>query len=436
MSISRSWSIDPRRSAEGFLARQQRRALTAEEKTTVLKLMELQRHAMLMYTSCGWFFDELSGIETVQVLQYAGRAIQLAQELSGDDLEENFLVRLARAKSNLPEHGDGRIIYEKFVRPAMVNLAKVGAHYAIRSLFEPYAEEDRIYCFDVDREDYHTAETGKTKLAVGKACFTSRITQEVACLTFGVLHFGDHNLAGGVREYRGPESYQQLVQEIQACFSRANYPEVIRCLDKGFGKSIYSLQSLFRDEQRKIVNRILNLTITQAEAVYQQLYENQASLIRFLLDWRIPLPRSLQMAAEFALNTSIRKALEADEADLPRLNGLFGEATQLRIHLDEVSLAYVLKEKIEKIAVLLQSQPEEIALLRDSTNLVDLARSLPFETDIWKAQNIYFEMMEKKYPGKKKEAERGAAEAKTWVSLFAELGEKLSCRLGEGGGSP
>ena len=414
----------------------QRRALTAEEKVTVLKLLELQRHAMLMYTSCGWFFDELSGIETVQVIQYAGRAIQLAQELFGDDLETNFLARLDRAKSNIPEHGDGRLIYEKFVKPAVVNLAKVGAHYAIRSLFEPYAEHDRIYCFDVQREEYHATETGKIKLAVGQACFSSRITQESACLTFTVLHFGDHNLTGGVREYRGPESYQQLLQEVDALFSRADYPEVIRYLDKGFGKNTFSLQSLFRDEQRKIVNRILDHTITQAEAMYQQLYENQASLIRFLLGWGIPLPQSLQMAAEIALNTSVRKALEAEETDLARMKGLFSDAAQLQIHLDAISLAYVFKQKIERMAALLQSKPEDASLLRYFIQLVDLARSLPFEVDIWKAQNIYFELMKKKYPGKRQEAEKGAEEAQIWVPLFTELGEKLSCRLTDDGGSP
>ena len=78
-------------------------ALPLREKTTALKLLEMQRHAMLMYTSCGWFFDELSGIETVQVMQYAGRAVQLAQELFGDSLESQFIERLAAAKSNLPE---------------------------------------------------------------------------------------------------------------------------------------------------------------------------------------------------------------------------------------------------------------------------------------------------------------------------------------------
>ena len=49
--------------------------LSDEDRVRACKLLELQRHAMLMYTSCGWFFDEISGIETVQVIQYAGRAI-------------------------------------------------------------------------------------------------------------------------------------------------------------------------------------------------------------------------------------------------------------------------------------------------------------------------------------------------------------------------
>ena len=134
------------RSAESigrFLRTHTPRDLSAAERITAWKLLELQRHAMLMYTSCGWFFDELSGIETVQVIQYAARALQLAQELFGDGIEAGFLERLEAAKSNLPEHRDGRLIFEKFVRPAVVNLEKVGAHYAISSLFEDYGERTR-----------------------------------------------------------------------------------------------------------------------------------------------------------------------------------------------------------------------------------------------------------------------------------------------------
>ncbi|MBX6341735.1 MAG: DUF3536 domain-containing protein, partial [Thermomicrobiaceae bacterium] len=135
-----------------FLGEHARRQLSAEETTAALKLLEMQRHLLLMYTSCGWFFDDLSGIETVQVIQYAGRAVQLAQDLFGDSLEARFLERLAAAPSNLPECGDARRVYETQVKPAMVDLAKVGAHYAITSLFTAYPDRARVYAFTAERE--------------------------------------------------------------------------------------------------------------------------------------------------------------------------------------------------------------------------------------------------------------------------------------------
>src|SRR5205823_12089018 len=121
------------------------RKLEREEQVTVWKLLELQRNAMLMYTSCGWFFDDLSGIETVQVIQYAGRVVQLAEQLFGESLEMQFLHRLSAAKSNLAEYGDGANIYLKYVKPSIVDLEKVGAHYSISSLFAPYGERTDIF---------------------------------------------------------------------------------------------------------------------------------------------------------------------------------------------------------------------------------------------------------------------------------------------------
>ena len=109
---------------------------------------------MLMYTSCGWFFDELSGIETVQVIQYAGRAIRLAEETCGVALEPDFWKNSSGRRSNIPEHRDGRDIYEKFVKPAMVDLTRVGAHYAMSSIFEEHAQRDKIFCYFADREDF------------------------------------------------------------------------------------------------------------------------------------------------------------------------------------------------------------------------------------------------------------------------------------------
>jgi len=412
-----------------FMSQHAVHELSPSDKIAALKLLELQRHAMLMFTSCGWFFDELSGIETVQVIQYAGRAIQLFEGLFGDHLESQFLERLERVKSNILEHRDGRHIYEKFAKPAMVDLSKVGGHYAIRSLFEPYAEHDRIYCYEVHREDYQSSETGKMRLAVGRARFTSRITEESALLSFGVMHFGDHNLSGGIRTFRGEEAYQTLVQEVTEVFSRADLPEVIRILDRGFGKNIFSLKTLFRDEQRKILNQILNTTLNQAEAVYRQLYENQVTLMRFLIDLGSPLPKSFQTAAEFILNTSLRKVLEADEFDRNRTKALLDEAEGLRVPLDGVSLGYTLKRKIEQKAGQFRTNPNDLLLLQNLEELVSLANTLPFEVDFWKAQNIYFEMLEKIFLELREKAEKGEVGAQAWVDHFTALGEKLHCRI-------
>src|SRR5438093_5126663 len=154
--------------------------------------MEMQRNAMLMYTSCGWFFDELSGIETTQVIQYAARTLQLYQDVFGEPLEPQFLNRLERAKSNIPEHKDGRAIYEKFVRSAMVDRRKVAAHYALISLFQPYQQEAKVYCYNVQPDHFKFSEAGRAKLLVGRARVTSEITCESDVLSFGALHMGCH----------------------------------------------------------------------------------------------------------------------------------------------------------------------------------------------------------------------------------------------------
>jgi alpha-amylase/alpha-mannosidase (GH57 family) len=412
-----------------FLAEYAAHELGEAEKVTALKLLELQRHAMLMYTSCGWFFDELSGIETVQVIQYAGRGIQLAEELSGEALEGRFLDLLGRAKSNIPEHGNGRRIYEEFVKPAMVNLRQVGAHYAVSSVFEPYEERAKVYCYSVELQEHQASEAGEVRLAVGRARIASEITRESALLTFGVLHFGDHNLSGGVRDFAGEEAYESLVQEMAETFSRADYPELVRFLDKNFGASTYSLASLFRDEQRRILSRILDSTLAEAEAVYRDLYEHHAPLMRFLTYLRIPLPRAFWTAAEVVLNADLRRAFEAEALDLDHIRGILEGVRIWQIDLDTAGLGYSLKRSIERVADHFREQPSELSRLDTLDAAVGLARSLPFEVDLWMPQNVHYELLQTLYPKFRERAEQGDEAAQAWVSHFLTLGEKLLVRV-------
>ena len=417
-----------RENVESFLHTHAKRTLDETEKTRSLKLLELQRHAMLMYTSCGWFFDELSGIETVQVIQYAARALQLAKEFLGESLESRFLGKIEQAKSNLPNPGDGRQVYEKFVKPAMVDLPKVGAHYAVSSLFENYGAETRTYCYTVRREDYKLLTAGKAKLALGQARITSEITRESAQVSFGVLHQGDHNLSGGVREFRTDEAYQGLLEEITTVFERGDFLELIRIVDKNFESGTYTLNLLFRDEQRKILKVILGTALAEAEAAYRHVYTNYAPLMRFAMALGMP-QKQFQVAAEFTLNTDLERALEAEQFDQERIGALLDEIRRGGIPLDEATLEFALRQKIKKMTDQFRKGPFELPILQRLIAAVDLTSLLPFEVSLWAAQNAYYEALERIYPGVRDLAEQGKKDAQLWIGHFRSLGEKLRFRL-------
>jgi len=376
-----------------FLARHLAKAIGPEEKVRILKLLEMQRHLMLMYTSCGWFFDELSGIETVQVIQYAGRAVQLAQELFGDHAEERFLAKLAEAKSNVAAYGNGADIYERWVKPAALDLYKVAAHYVISSIFNHQGEQRSIYCYGVKLHDSHRQEAGKARLAIGHAEICSKITLESADVTFGVLHFGDHNVNAGVRAYQDEEAYRQTVDEVSTAFAHADLPDSIRLMDRNFGGVNYSLKSLFRDEQRKVVRQIIDSTLAEAGATYRQIYEHHASLMRFLSDLGSPTPKVLQITAEFVLNSSLRRAFEDEPLDLGRIAALLDAVAREKITLDVARLSFVLKKRLEKMADQLLERSEDLDFVRQFEGAVRLSRSLPFEVDLWKVQNVYYKLL-------------------------------------------
>jgi alpha-amylase/alpha-mannosidase (GH57 family) len=414
---------------ERFLSEHAVRELNEGERISVLELLELQRQAMLMYTSCGWFFNELSGIETIQVIQYAGRALQLARKMLGDAAEARFFELLEQAKSNVPDYGDGRRIYEKFVTPAIVNLEKVCAHYAISSLFEDYNTRTSIYCYVADQEDYQIREAGKARLVAGKAKFTSEIIRRTAILSFGVLHLGDHILNCGVKEFQGEEAYRAMMEEIFGIFATGDFPEIIRRLDKHFGDTTYSLKSLFRDEQRKILNISLASILANSEAMYRQIYDNHAPLIRFVKDCGVPVPKALYVAAEVVLNANLRRAFGDEQLDYEFIEALLEAARLHGISLDVESLEYILRKSMERMAGELLENPTDVLVLLKLETAVRVLGSTPFEVNLREVQNICYGILQTTYADLRRKAEDGDEVAREWLDHFGNLGEKLSLRV-------
>jgi len=421
------------RSAENvdrFLSEHSAGDLQEGDKIRVLKLLEMQRHAMLMYTSCGSFFDELSGIETVQVIHYAGRALQLATELFGDSgLESSFLSKLAEAKSNIAEHRDGAVIYEKFVKPAIVDIPRLAAHYAIRSVFEEYGDRANIYSYVAEREEYRRVEAGKMKLVTGRAKFTSRITQESATFGFGVLHLGDHNVSGGVRAYASGEDFGEITENLHAAFARADTPEVLGLLNQSFEKNIYSLKSLFRDDQKNILDIILKSNLEEAEAALLHQYEQEAPLMKFLADLHVEQPKLFRMLAEFALNRQLREALGKENVIFERVQSLLQEAASMNVALDTATLEFVVRRQTELQARAFWTNPMELAGLARLDAAVLLARSMPFQVNLWQVQNMCAQKLNGTFSAIRAEAEQGDEAAQSWVGHMTSLAENLDLRL-------
>jgi hypothetical protein len=415
------WSVD------SFLTRHAVRPLAARERQTTLELLEMQRHLMLMYTSCGWFFDDISGIETVQVLQYAGRAVQLAASITGESLEPRLLTMLAEARSNVPESGNGATIFERQVRPAMADLRAVAAHRALGLLFNGKEQRATEYGHRVELLDSRRFEAGRARLALGRLAISSEVTSESADLCFGVLHLGDHNLTGGVRTCAGEGPYHAMVSEVSAAFSRGDLPAVLRLLDRSL-ELTYSLKSLIRDEQRRILSMVLDQTLAETAQTYRKLYDTQAPLMRFLGDLKAPLPRVLASTAEFVLNTELRHALSVADLPLERIHSLLDEARHLRVQLDGEGLGFVLGRTLAALAARLKASPGDFGVLQTLTAAVGLAVTLPFEVEIGKVQNAFFHLDGVQVSSLTSAAAQGDGAAQDWLTCHAVLGELLHVR--------
>lgn len=387
-----------RETVDRFLQSNATRPLSDDEQCTALQLLEMQRHAMLMYTSCGWFFDDFTGPEGRQILGYAARAIELSERVSDVRVESRFLDLLERAISNRADMGNGRQVYDKLVRPTLVDLRRVIAQYAISCLFESKSEVERVYCYRIRVTDLQVRHAGKAKLAVGTALCTSAITRATSTLSFGALHVGDHNLIGGAHRFEA-DAYQTMSEHLLEAFARADLVAVQRAIDRHFAEYTFSLESLFADERQRILDRILKIPLAEAEAAYRQLYEHHAPLMRYLVNVELPMPEAFQTAAQFILNLELRRALEAKLPPMNDIRSCLEQAEKVGVELDERDMGYLWRHTLERLAAHLVASPGDEQVLEALCLIAELVREKRIDIDLWVTQNRCYQLREQARTG-------------------------------------
>lgn len=428
-----------------FLAKHQTHLLTTVEQTQAVKLLGMQRHLLLMFTSCGWFFDDIAGIETVQDLQYAARALQLAQEFGAVEVEKQFLQKLESSVGNRGEFLNGRVVWERMVKPVIVDLPKVVAHWALSGLFDnnhkmrDEAGGEKIYSFTVQRlyGEIHTA--GRMKLSTGRAKVASLLTGEAGTFDYCGVHFGDHNMLGGVLQVdltlasseehpMQPSTSSARFADILSAFNRSDMPEIVRYFDRIFGNATYSMRSIFKDGQRRILAQIMTETLDDIERQYREIYEDHAPTMRFLKDIIAPVPPTLQTAARFILNRDLKRVVESDEINLDNLRAMLRAIEDWGVELDKEEIGFALSNTLNRLAEEFKSVPDALVTLNCIDAAIDAAQMLPVHVSLYKAQTCCWLVGRNKYAKLAGKTQLDTP-TKEWMRKFKGLADKLKVRI-------
>jgi len=412
---------------DAFLAEQASHPLDAAERVRALTLMEMARHAMLMYTSCGWFFDELSGIETVQCMQYAARVAELIEEIGGDPVEPGFVERLSIAQSNIPDEGDGRKVWAQRVIPARIDPEKVCAHVAVHTLVEPDAEKSvDVFGYHVDFIDRIERRSGRARMVAGTVRVRSRLTEDTMSLCFAGLHLGEQHVTGGVRQPPDERAWHTIVDELTGALQTADVFSAQRAIDHHFPGIPLSLSALLPGRRERVLAGVLHDAISYAEAELASMYDEHAPLIRWLVAHDLPVPDVLHTTAEATLRRRVLANLRASDASFVQLREHMAEAAQVKVSLDTVEVAHAASEGLRRLIDQIE-RPDgtlDAAALDIVARAAEVATRMKTPVDLWFAQNATFRLLAR-LPDLRKHAHAGDAIAAQSVGDLERLASAL-----------
>jgi alpha-amylase/alpha-mannosidase (GH57 family) len=379
---------------DAFFAVHARGVLDPGARVEARKLLELERNRLLMYTSCAWFFDEISAIEPVQILRYAALALQYLNDLGGGRLEDEFVRRLAAAPSNLAEMRDGAEVYRRLVQPTAVNLSRVVTHYAITGLLDEYPADAPVYAYRAKRLNEARETADGTTLAVAHVRVSSEMTGEAREMVYALAHFGGHDFSCGVRFWDDQATYDALKADLLARCARQSVADLVRGLDEYFPGGLSSLSHLFLDERRRVLAKVIRATLERHEETYREIWEQNRKLVHYLREADAPIPEALAIVARHVLAEQIAAELRSlpDLGAIPdRVVAIADEAKALGLTLDLMPQRFVMYRAVARALALVAESPTRERVMQ-ATTLIEGARRLGIRYGHWATQNRFFQI--------------------------------------------
>jgi hypothetical protein len=394
----------------------------------------MERHALRMFTSCGWFFADLAGLETILILEHAARAIRLAEEFSDQEIEKRFLQTLSQGRSNLPEMWDGLQIYQRLVKPKQVTPEQVVNHYAISSLFDSGAKEKRIFCFQVETINQERIERDDRLLVLGKVEVTSDVIPEPKGFLFGLISSKGDIFQNWVSEDRGTLDFNTLKQRGMDGFEKGK-EELTEALTSLLGNQIYTIRDILKEEREEIFRKFIQKEIGETSRIYAEIFDRTKPTIEILTGEGMEIPHEIRAAAEITLSHRLFQEVKELRRDFRSaiakgaIDRIVEESKRYgcRLRKEESLLVLneVLREKIESLrGTKCSDLPAQEGLIQEIINLLDLSKKWDFDLDKWEAQDLMDGILDECVKSLE-ESWWGNGVQKPFLPLLITLAEKL-----------
>ncbi len=389
------------KSVQEFLEKHGATSAIFDHQVEVLNLLEMQRNAMLMYTSCGWFFNDISGIETVQILRYAAQAISLAQSVGKDELEKKFLDQLQRAKSNLPRFRDGAHIYQTLVKPSLVPFPRIAYHFALLSSFKKYEAADSVYHFKITQHEKEKLPVATNQVTVGKVEIVSGLTFAKRIYAYVLHNCEPLDGRGDIKLIRTDADYAQLKNELisQASGRKSQFEKYLR---ENWTDGHFSLVDALFEEREDFFQLLFHDQLEQLYQVYQKIFTDNQRFLEILFKKGFPIPDQLKIPAQTTLSRQLLMAVNNanghfDKAFYKRALALVDKAHAFGFELDTGEVTKIVDQALQERMERLYRKPERQTCI-ELVEILEIANHLKLKINEGRLQNIMLKILTEKLP--------------------------------------
>ena len=357
------------------------------DRAGALMLLEMQKNALFMYTSCGWFFDEISGIETVQIMQYACRALELNKRLTGNDLEPAFVEKLAAAPSNIKELKNGARVYERYVKPQTTPIEKLALEHIITLMADETTNPHRAFSCEVLSFAPRKLTAPHARLWAGEIALKSTVTLVEQKFCFAVFRRGAAEFTCAVQPHDGTDPSGWL-NELETLFNAQKYEDVHAVIVKHLAH-VYTVSSMINDVRRKVMQSTFRKMDEQTDVSFSKLFEAQYPVVRALQVIGAPVPPAFIPVAEFVLAEDIKAEIRAADINIGSLEELMEDVKALGLNI-ALRVNGVVTDKVTNLAFAFARNPEKTSAAMKLVELLNYAEIFGFKPDTVKAQEFVF----------------------------------------------